>query len=267
MVKRIIISLIILPVFVFLIFYPNPYFFIALNIVALTMALNELYVMLENKGDKNFRMTGLAISFVVLALITMQMEKSYVFFASALFIMGLFFMVIIKKDVAGLPRVFNTLGPVFYITILGSFGILLRFIEPGGSWWVFLLGLLTLTYDGGAYFVGSSIGKHKLIPELSPGKTIEGCIGGVVVNVIVAAVISLTVLPKGFIAVHHVMILAVLLSFTGQIGDIAESVIKRYAGVKNSSNLLPEHGGALDKIDSMMFNAPVLYFYIKTFLM
>ncbi|HNZ28809.1 MAG TPA: phosphatidate cytidylyltransferase, partial [Candidatus Goldiibacteriota bacterium] len=218
MVKRIIISLIILPVFVFLIFYKNPYFFVGLNIIALTMALNELYVMLDKKGDKNFRLTGLAISFVILALITMQMEKSYIFFASALFIMGLFFMVILKKDTAELPRVFNTLGPVFYITVLGSFGILLRFIEPGGSWWVFLLGLLTLTYDGGAYFVGSAIGKHKLIPELSPGKTIEGCIGGIVINVIVAAIISYTVLPKGFIALHHVMILALLLSVTGQIG-------------------------------------------------
>ena len=115
--------------------------------------------------------------------------------------------------------------------------------------------------------MGSAIGKHKLIPELSLGKTIEGCIGGIVINIIVAAIISYTVLPKGFIALHHVMILALLLSVTGQIGDIAESVIKRYSGVKNSSDLLPEHGGALDKIDSMMFNAPVLYFYIKTFLM
>ena len=117
MVKRIVISLIILPVFVFLIFYKNPYFFVALNIIALTMALNELYVMLDKKGDKNFRLTGIAISCVILALITMQMEKSYIFL-QAPFYNGAVFMVILKKDTAELPRVFNTLGRCFILLFL-----------------------------------------------------------------------------------------------------------------------------------------------------
>jgi phosphatidate cytidylyltransferase len=138
-----------------------------------------------------------------------------------------------------------------------------------GNWYVFLFLLLTLVYDSGAYFVGTAIGKNKLIPELSPGKTIEGCIGGLAVNVITAVIIYLTLLPKGLLGANglaHIIILAVILSITGQIGDIAESAFKRLAGVKNSSNLLPEHGGALDKIDSAMFNAPILYLYLKLIL-
>jgi phosphatidate cytidylyltransferase len=182
--------------------------------------------------------------------------------------MTLLTQVVFSKNKKNLMRVFYTVTPVAYITVLGTFGIHLRVLEKG-EWWIFLLFLLTLVYDAGAYFTGTSFGKNKLIPELSPGKTIEGCIGGLAINVITAVIIKFTVLPKDLMGpdtLLHMIVLAVLLSFTGQVGDIAESVFKRFAGVKNSSNLLPEHGGALDKIDSAMFNAPVLFLYLKLIL-
>jgi phosphatidate cytidylyltransferase len=270
MVKRIIIALVILPLLVLIIFSPSQYLFMGLAVVALTMALNELYVMLDKKGDKNYRLTGLVFSLIVYTMIIFEFKLSFYFFAAALFFMGLFFMIILSKDVKSFPRVFNTIGPVSYITILGSFALLIRQFD-NGTYWIFLLLLMTMVYDGGAYFVGSALGKHKLIPELSPGKTVEGCIGGIVINMIVITVIFFTMLPKGLMGgkamLPHLLILSVLMSVIGQTGDIAESVIKRYAGVKNSSELLPEHGGVLDKIDSIMFNAPVLYFYVKYIIM
>jgi phosphatidate cytidylyltransferase len=95
---------------------------------------------------------------------------------------------------------------------------------------------------------------------------VEGCIGGLLVNMAVSAIIYYTLIPEGLLGQYgiiHMLILSVILAVNGQAGDIAESVFKRYTGVKNSSNLLSEHGGALDRIDSAMFNAPVLFLYLK----
>ena len=182
----------------------------------------------------------------------------------ACFLIMLFVIVILSKDINNFPKIINTIFPVIYIAGLGSFNIHLRLME-NGYYWIFLLFLYTFVYDGGAYFAGSFFGKNKLIPEISPGKSIEGCIGGVIISVITVVIIKFTYLPADILGPHtliHLIILAVLLSVSGQAGDLAASVIKRFCGVKNSSNLLPEMGGVLDKIDSTLFNAPVLFFYI-----
>jgi phosphatidate cytidylyltransferase len=268
MLTRIIIAAIISPIVLLLVFSKNPYLFIGLSIMALLLALNELYSMLEKKKMQAYRITGNLFSIALYALILFRVETAYYFACLGLFIMTTLTQVVFSKDEKNLIRVFYTAVPVAYITVLGTFGIHLRLLA-GGSWFIFLLLLLTLVYDSGAYFVGTAIGKHKLIPELSPGKTIEGCIGGMVINIITAVIIKFTVLPHDLLGPYtliHMIILAALLSVTGQIGDISESVFKRFTGVKNSSNLLLEHGGALDKIDSAMFNAPVLFLYLKLIL-
>jgi phosphatidate cytidylyltransferase len=183
-------------------------------------------------------------------------------------VMTLLSLILITKNVErDMPKVVNTVFPFVYLTALGTFFILLRKL-PQGNYWIFSLVMLTWIYDAGAYFTGVAFGRHKLIAELSPKKSVEGFIGGIVVNIAAAAILRLIIFKEFFhsFPMAHIMILAVLLSFTGQAGDIAESVIKRYTGVKNSSNLLPEMGGVMDKIDSLLFNAPVLYLYIKLFI-
>jgi len=128
---------------------------------------------------------------------------------------------------------------------------------------------LTWATDTGAYFVGRSMGRHKLIPSVSPAKTIEGAIGGVLVAVIAAwlyvtfllrPVAQLTMLPIGL------TMFAILVSCVGQTGDLAESLFKRDAGVKDSSRLLPGHGGILDRFDSLLFVLPVAYVLLGYFL-
>jgi phosphatidate cytidylyltransferase len=272
MLTRIIIAAIISPVVVLLVFAKNPYYFIGLSLLFLTLALNEMYSMLENKKMKAYKITGNLISLALYALVILKMEPAWYFACMGLFMMTILAQVVFSKDEKNLIKVFYTAAPVLYITILGTFGIFLR-VLPDGSWFIFLLLLLTIVYDAGAYFTGTAFGKHKLIPELSPGKTIEGCAGGLIINIAVAIIIYYTVLRRfgaqnllGPDTLMHMVILAVLLSVVGQMGDIAESAFKRFSGVKNSSNLLPEHGGALDKIDSAMFNAPVLFLYLKIIL-
>ena len=125
--------------------------------------------------------------------------------------------------------------------------------------YILLLALATFGSDTGAYFTGMAIGKHKLIPRLSPKKTIEGSIGGIVLG---------SLLGLGFayyigILNHWLIIPAVILmTITSQIGDLIFSAIKRYFEVKDYSHLLPGHGGVLDRIDSLTYNALIFSFFL-----
>jgi phosphatidate cytidylyltransferase len=129
--------------------------------------------------------------------------------------------------------------------------------------------LLTWATDTGAYFFGRALGRHKLIPSVSPAKTVEGAIGGVVVAV-VAAWLYVMFLLEPFAQLSMVpvglVVFAIVISVVAQIGDLAESLFKRDAGVKDSSRLLPGHGGILDRFDSLLFVLPVAYVMLGYFL-
>lgn len=282
--NRVIIAVLVLPVFTWLILYKNSLPFLIFGAVALLAALYEAYDMIDKKGIKVYTPLGLVASGVVFYFLIfhngtgnvleilkgnnpkLNFEEGY-FFTSGLLIMALFITVIISREAKNFERAAYTLAPMLYITTLGAFALNLFFFDSG-RWYFFLLMLMTWVYDGGAYFAGSYFGKHKLIPELSPGKTVEGLIGGIVGNLIVSPIIFYTVLQPNHadIRIQDVMILAVLMSVFGQAGDIAASTFKRFTGVKNSSKFFGEHGGFLDKADSAIFNAPILYLYIRLFL-
>ncbi len=269
MILRILMALIILPVLYVLIFLQNPYFFIGLSILALTIALNEIYIMIAKKNFKPFFIPGNIFALLLYLIIIYDVEKIYYLGFIALFVLFSFTIVIFSRKTLYFQKIISTIMPVIYVGFLGLFGIKLRLLE-NGSYYIFILLFITYMYDAGAYFVGSSIGKHKLIPEISPGKTIEGCIGGIIIAVISTIIINYFFLPErllGHNQVIHLIILSILMSATGQTGDISASLIKRFAGVKNSSEIIPGHGGILDKIDSALFNAPVLFFYLKFFIL
>jgi phosphatidate cytidylyltransferase len=146
-----------------------------------------------------------------------------------------------------------------YVGMLGGSMIRLRNDFPEGSNLVFFLLAVVASADTGAYYIGRMFGKHKLSPRISPKKTIEGLIGGVTSAVLVAVLCHFTFFPK--FPLHHAIIAGVLLSIAGVIGDLAESMWKRSADVKDSGNLLPGHGGFLDRFDAIFFTAPILYCY------
>ena len=127
----------------------------------------------------------------------------------------------------------------------------------GGDWLLFLFGLLWLG-DTAAMFVGKAFGKHKLAPAVSPNKTVEGFIGGVVGAVVVAVILGFWRLDM--ISMWQLVVIAILCSVFGQLGDLVESMWKRSLSIKDSSSLIPGHGGVLDRFDSLLFAAPVMYY-------
>ncbi len=150
---------------------------------------------------------------------------------------------------------------VIYLGWLGSHFVLLRDLDPNGRDWLYLVVGTVWTTDTGAYVVGQAVGRHKLAPTVSPGKTWEGAIGGGVIGLAAVIVIEL-VLDMG-VGIGHAVALGLLVPFAGQLGDLAESAVKRGLGIKDSSRLVPGHGGIADRLDSLLFATPVVYYYLQ----
>ena len=175
-----------------------------------------------------------------------------------LFLIGIIFFIIQFRR-ANLQDFALTVLGFFYVYGLFAYLILLRNSTPEGMWWVFLSLALIWSNDTGAYFTGRYFGKHKLHELVSPKKTIEGAIGGILLATIVAFLAGIF-LP--FLSYQEAFFLGILTSIIGILGDLWESGLKRVAGVKDSGSLLPGHGGVLDRFDSLLFAAPVVYYYI-----
>lgn len=131
---------------------------------------------------------------------------------------------------------------------------------PTGEWMVLFVALVTWAGDTGAYYAGSLWGRHLIAPRVSPKKTAEGLLGGMALAVTAALIARFWFLPE--LSVRDAMILGVLLTVAGLFGDLCESTIKRSVSVKDSGGILPGHGGMLDRLDSLLFTAPVFYYYI-----
>jgi phosphatidate cytidylyltransferase len=145
-----------------------------------------------------------------------------------------------------------------YVPLLLSHLILIRMLPHGVSW-LFLIMVIVMAGDSAAYYVGSSFGKTKLYPAVSPKKSVEGSLGGLAGSVIGALICRSLFFPE--LTVADCVATALLLGVLGQLGDLFESLIKRSCGVKDSGVIIPGHGGILDRMDSILFAGPAAYYY------
>lgn len=161
-----------------------------------------------------------------------------------------------------------TIVGAFYVGWLLGYWLNLRGLEDGRNW-AYLAMLATFANDTGAYFIGRARGRHKLAPAISPAKTWEGAIGGLISTVaaaiVVATILNLISVKAGapFVFTYwQIALLGLLVGIIGQLGDLVESLLKRNTGVKESGNLLPGHGGVLDRFDSLIFVGVIVYYYV-----
>ncbi|MBU0480676.1 MAG: phosphatidate cytidylyltransferase [Proteobacteria bacterium] len=245
----------------------GPFWFFWLVFVGLgAMALNEYYVMTLAKFSRHDRITGILLGlFPLLAAYEGNSETV----SAALFI-ALFFLIVyalsryttlndVNSQMNGFVLMQRLGFGIFYVGFSFSHFTLLLTV-PKGTHWLFLLTIITVFSDSAAYFSGKYLGRHKLAPAISPGKTIEGLIGGLLGSITAAIIVCILLFP-GF-SIVKMSVLTIFLTFVGIMGDLTESVIKRTMGVKDSGNILPGHGGVLDRLDSLMIATPVLFYMI-----
>ena len=172
---------------------------------------------------------------------------------------ALFSLFQFRTDSAVIELIRKQIQGIIYIPLLLSFLVLIRNGPQGMTWIFYLLGII-FAGDICALYVGTALGRHKLCPAVSPGKTVEGSLGGITANLTVGIIGKYYFLPQPSWGLIVLFIVAV--GVAGQIGDLFESELKRVSKMKDSGGLLPGHGGFLDRIDALLFAAPVAYFFI-----
>jgi phosphatidate cytidylyltransferase len=257
--KRELTALIGAPVAIWVVGRAHPFIFDAAISLCAALALYEFLDLGKAKGyDMPVPLCIAVMLFINAAFILEPVSVEMGVFVALLVIPGSYVFSRGKLE-DSLPSSGIAVLATLYVGMLGGSLIRLHNDFSDGAKLVFFLLLVVWLGDSGAYYFGRTFGSHKLSPRISPKKTVEGLMGGVFASTVTAVVIHFTFF-KNF-PLLHAIIAGVILSIAGVIGDLAESMWKRSAAVKDSGTLLPGHGGFLDRFDSIFYTAPILYSY------
>jgi phosphatidate cytidylyltransferase len=226
----------------------------------IVLGLYEFFTMLENKGIRIYKYFGIAMGSIIplSIMLRFEMTKGWEF---SFLVVGLLFLIMMqfkrRQNSGAIVDISTTIFGIIYISWFLSFLIKIRYLDNGFGLLALIL-IITKLGDIGAYLIGGRFGKTPLMPRISPKKSVEGAIGGLLFSVLGALAC------KELVAFSFMHLLAVGLSLgiLAQLGDLSESMMKRDCQVKDSSNIIPGIGGILDLTDSLLFTAPVFYFYI-----
>lgn len=267
--KRVASAFVLLAVLGISLWNPNPIYFSAFGILAASLALWEFFSLAEKAGAPCYRLIGYPAMVAYLYAFAFD-RQNLLLSISALLLIGICFASLIdnwKKDdfSSVLASAGATLFAVLYVAFLAGHLIGVRVIggPVKGPQLLSLFFLVIAAGDSGAYYVGRSLGKHKLAPKISPGKTIQGSIGGILGSILSATLCRYLFYPD--LPLHHALGLGLVFNIVGQAGDLFESMLKRGSGAKDAASIIPGHGGLLDRLDSIVFNAPILYYYLIIF--
>ncbi len=248
-----------------------PIFLIGGNIYNITIYILSILALTEfiniKETNKDMPLFIEFISYIMLTLIVFNTSNASNLFLTIDFrvIAGLFFILLIPvilyhdKDKYNINDAFFLIGSIFFLGVAFNLLILLRHQNMNMLLYLFLITIFTDTY---AYITGLLIGKNKLIEVISPKKTWEGLIGGTIFGVVISSIFYLTIINP-LTPIYIILIVTTFLSIIGQLGDLVFSAIKRYYNVKDFSNLMPGHGGVLDRLDSIIFVILGFMFFIS----
>ncbi len=278
--SRLITALVALPVLIAsIIFPPLKILFVVLAAAAIVVALYEFWHLSRRVGARPDVVVGYAAAaalFVVFIFNSLEL----LYLVVPLFVVA----ALVAEMLRGAPfdkmilSVGSTVLGVLYVAFLGVHLLAVRlgfgdsYVEPATYWaapafvsktlsthLLCFFFLVLMGSDTGAYYTGRALGRHKLAPDVSPGKTWEGAAGGMAASLLTAALAHYWFFPE--LSLRAALVLAAVMNVLGVVGDLTESALKRGAKAKDAAQILPGHGGFLDRLDSLLFNAPVIYYF------
>lgn len=265
--KRILTALIVLPVLIasILVSWLWPVF-VGLALIAMVAGLYEFWWLARRRKMKPDVVVGFTAAAALFILFYFNDLSVDILLILILFTIAVLAAAMLK----GAPfddmiaSVGATVMGVLYVVMLGGHLVALRastepYLTPHVADLLCFFFLVIMGSDTGAYYTGRALGRHKLAPSISPGKTWEGAVGGMAASLLMAVIAHFWFFPE--LSLKAALPLAAVMNVLGVIGDLTESALKRGAGAKDAAQLLPGHGGFLDRLDSLLFNAPVIYYF------
>jgi phosphatidate cytidylyltransferase len=267
---RVLTAAVVLPFLIASILIPwLKWLFVGMAGAAMALGLFEFYVLskrLQIKPDTSAGFLG-AIAIFVVSLFFGDLAENLLLTQLVLVVLTAGVLIAAALRGANFEKMIASAGAtllgVLYIALLGShlLSIRLGFTQLLSAHLLSFFFLILMGADAGAYYTGRAIGKHKLAPKISPGKTWEGVFGGVVAALAMAALSHYWFFRE--LPLKWALPLALVMTVVGILGDLTESALKRGAGAKDAANILPGHGGILDRLDSLLFNAPLIYYFAR----
>ncbi|MFH1860160.1 MAG: phosphatidate cytidylyltransferase [bacterium] len=260
---RLISALLFIPFLVYSIFSKYSLFFSLIIAGIIIIGLIEIILLSKRSGAKPFNILCFILGIPLIIIAYIKPSWYHLFSGCSLILFWLLFICGLLSRNEFLKRFGPTLAAVIYVAYLLSHLILIKHL-PNSSSMIFLLFMVVWLTDTGAYVFGTRFGKHKLIPKISPNKSVEGAIAGCISGIMAGVIANIILNYMGLYQMPMVQIifLSFALSIISQISDLIESSIKRAAGVKDSGNWIPGHGGLLDVFDSVILTAPFLYYWM-----
>ncbi len=264
---RILVSVITIPLIIYTSYTGGVLFFIFVMFISLISYYEFTAFIKKNNISANFWIGFGGVLFVLL-------NNKYHYLDTYTFILLLMLILssaeLFRKEGTAISNIGSTLLGVFYIGFFASAILGIREIYPHigdlyerGGYIIISIFATIWICDSAAFFGGISLGKHKLFPRVSPKKSWEGAIFGFIFAVVTMALSKILILD--FLGWNTVITIGIIIGIFGQIGDLIESLFKRTAKVKDSSNLIPGHGGIFDRFDSLLFSAPIIFLYLTFF--
>lgn len=271
--KRVISAIVMLVIFIAAVLFKNPWPFNILVMVVSCLGIFEFFNLAKAKGIECSRVLGVVLCvllqgfFVCLSHFAWEVPGSLFGPMFILLLCVLIHSLASRKPIeSALPAAGATLLGLLYVGFLGAHFILLRKAENIGyiytaevrAYLIFFVCCVVWGGDTAAYYIGKNFGKHKMAPSVSPKKTMEGALANLLAS-LAMALLGRLIFWKQF-SISDALLFGLVLNIASQVGDLVESKFKRSAGVKDTSNLIPGHGGVLDRLDSLLFAGPAFYY-------
>ncbi len=261
---RILVSVIAIPVILLVSYVGGIYFFVFTLAIAL-VSFWEYAGMVRNKNA----FPELILGLVSVTVLVYNFYSPFAVFETIIISSSLLLLLVelFRNKNSAIYNLGATLLGIFYVGLFAGTIVGIREFFPlnySSGGYVIISILITIWIcDSAAFFIGSAFGRHKLFPRVSPKKSWEGACAGFVFSIL--SMIGLKYILLGFLLLTDAIIIGIIVGTIGQIGDLVESLLKRDAGVKDSSNLIPGHGGIFDRFDSFLFSSPIIYLYLLYF--